>query len=157
MISLSQCAFVPSSFNYVGLGYSIPRRDVFQSLILPQHHCLTTLRMVSSQRAGTAKRRRASNGKRKPQENADRRRKNSQKQSPIQKKIVPIHEANSMGEAIQLAKSISDHLYIAEKFIWLPTDDNLVNTSFADTARPSREETEMGKSTSRKSGPGCFR
>eukprot|EP00986_Skeletonema_menzelii_P014853 scaffold10454_cov135-Skeletonema_menzelii.AAC.1 len=125
MISLSQCAFVPSSFNYVGLGYSIPRRDVFQSLILPQHHCLTTLRMVSSQRAGTAKRRRASNGKRKPQENADRRRKNSQKQSPIQKKIVPIHEANSMGEAIQLAKSISDHLYIAEKFIWLPTDDNL--------------------------------
>ncbi len=30
-----------------------------------------------------------------------------------------------MGEAIQLAKSISDHLFIAEKFIWLPTDDNL--------------------------------
>ena len=30
-----------------------------------------------------------------------------------------------MGEAIQMAQTISDHLFIAEKFVWLPTDDNL--------------------------------
>lgn len=30
-----------------------------------------------------------------------------------------------MGEAIQMAQTIADHLDIAEKFIWLPTDDNL--------------------------------
>jgi len=30
-----------------------------------------------------------------------------------------------MGEAIQMAQTISDHLYIAEKFVWLPTDTNL--------------------------------
>ena len=30
-----------------------------------------------------------------------------------------------MGEGIQMAKTISDHLHTAEDFIWLPTDDNL--------------------------------
>lgn len=122
------CAFLSPSSIDVGLGIHMPLRDdVFHSPFLPPHHRLTAMSMVSSQRTGTAKRRRASNGKRKPaqQGNANRRRKNSQKQSPIQKKTVPIHEASSMGEAIQLAKSISDHLFIAEKFIWLPTDDNL--------------------------------
>ena len=105
----------------------MPLCDVVHSPFLPSYHRLTALSMVSSQRAGTARKRRASNGKRKPsqQGSANRRRKNSQKQSPIQKKTVPIHEASSLGEAIQLAKSISDHLFIAEKFIWLPTDDDL--------------------------------
>ncbi len=126
MISLPQSAFL-SSFSNVGFDMNMPRRDVFHSPILPPppHRCSTTLHMVSSHRAGTVKRRRASNVKRKPAQsrNNDRRRNNSQKL--IQKRTVPIHEAKSMGEAIQLAKSISDHLYIAEKFIWLPTDNNL--------------------------------
>ena len=30
-----------------------------------------------------------------------------------------------MGEAIQLAETISEHLYIVDKFVWLPTDDDL--------------------------------
>jgi len=86
--------------------------------------------MVLSQRAGTKQRHRTSNGKRRPAQqgnaqNRSRRNNNTQKQSPVQKKTVPIHEASSMGEAIQLAQTTSDHLYIAEKFIWLPTDENL--------------------------------
>lgn len=86
--------------------------------------------MVSS-RAGTKQRRRTSIGeKRSPAQQSNvhnrSRRNNSQNQSPVQKKTVPIHEASSMGEAIQLAQTIFDHLYIAEKFIWLPTDDNLL-------------------------------
>ena len=40
-------------------------------------------------------------------------------------KTVPLSEAKTMGEAIQLAQSISDHLTIVEKFVWLPTDDKL--------------------------------
>lgn len=40
-------------------------------------------------------------------------------------KTVPLSEAKTMGEAIQLAQSISDHLTTVEKFAWLPTDDKL--------------------------------
>lgn len=43
-----------------------------------------------------------------------------------QRKEIPIDEARTMGEAIQMASSISHHLFIAEKFVWLPTDDNLL-------------------------------
>ena len=121
MTSLSQCcAFLSSSSNYVGLVSHMPCRVGFHSPVLFPNNHLTTLSMVSSQRAGTKNRRRASNAKRKPAQQG-----NAKRLSPVQKKTVPIHEASSMGEAIQLAKSISDHLYIAEKFIWLPTDDNL--------------------------------
>ena len=42
-----------------------------------------------------------------------------------QKSSIPISEAKSMGEAIQLAQTIADHLSIVEKFVWLPIDDNL--------------------------------
>ena len=42
-----------------------------------------------------------------------------------QRMDIPISEAKTMGEGIQMAKTISDHLHIAEEFIWLPTDDNL--------------------------------
>ena len=45
--------------------------------------------------------------------------------SPKQKSSIPISEAKSMGEAIQLAQTIADHLSIVEKFVWLPLDDNL--------------------------------
>jgi len=40
-------------------------------------------------------------------------------------KTISISEAKTMGEAIQLAQSISDHLTIVDKFVWLPTDDKL--------------------------------
>jgi hypothetical protein len=36
-----------------------------------------------------------------------------------------LDEAKTFGEAIQSAQTISDHLFVAEKFIWLPTDENL--------------------------------
>lgn len=50
------------------------------------------------------------------------------KQQPKQHKehkTIPVGEAKTFGEAVQLAQSISDHLFTAEKFVWLPTDDNL--------------------------------
>jgi hypothetical protein len=51
-----------------------------------------------------------------------------QRQSqPLQheKKRTRINEANTFGEAIASAQTIIDHLFVAEKFIWLPTDENL--------------------------------
>ena len=85
----------------------------------------------SSQGVINKKRDRVSNGKdfkkRRPAKQANvqnnRSRPNNLRKPPVQKKTV--HEANSMGEAIQLAQTITDHLIVAEKFIWLPTDDNL--------------------------------
>jgi len=126
MISSSLCAFLSS--NNLFSGTYTPCRNVLPSSILLPHH-LSTLSMVSSKRADTKQRHRTSNGTRRTAEQGNAqnrsRRSNAQKQSPVQKKTVPITEASSMGEAIQLAQTISDHLYIAEKFIWLPTDDNL--------------------------------
>ena len=59
-----------------------------------------------------------------------RRREQSQLQRqsrPLQqeKKRIVINDASTFGEAIQSAQTISDHLFVAEKFIWLPTDENL--------------------------------
>lgn len=42
-----------------------------------------------------------------------------------EQKRIQINEAKTLGEAIQAAVTIDDHLNVAEKFIWLPTDDNL--------------------------------
>ena len=42
-----------------------------------------------------------------------------------EQKRIHTHEAKTFGEAIQAAITIDDHLIAAEKFIWLPTDDNL--------------------------------
>mmetsp|Transcript_18666 Transcript_18666/g.39271 ORF Transcript_18666/g.39271 Transcript_18666/m.39271 type:complete len:634 (+) Transcript_18666:271-2172(+) len=49
----------------------------------------------------------------------------SQNKPPKQAPRISINEAKTMGEAIQIAQSISDYLTIVEKFVWLPTDDNL--------------------------------
>jgi len=38
---------------------------------------------------------------------------------------MPINEAKTMGEAIQMARTIPDHLFVVENFVWLPTDENL--------------------------------
>lgn len=38
---------------------------------------------------------------------------------------IHINEAKTLGEAVHAAITIDDHLNVAEKFIWLPTDDNL--------------------------------
>lgn len=60
--------------------------------------------------------------------NNDRRNSRARSSNGKQKqkrKVIPIDEARTMGEAIQMASSISHHLFIAEKFVWLPTDDNL--------------------------------
>jgi hypothetical protein len=42
-----------------------------------------------------------------------------------EQKRTMINDAKTFGEAIQSAQTISDHLFVAEKFIWLPTDENL--------------------------------
>ena len=36
-----------------------------------------------------------------------------------------VEDAKTMGEAIQVADSIEDHLYISEKWVWLPSDADL--------------------------------
>lgn len=51
--------------------------------------------------------------------------KQQQQRQHSQKQSISIHDAKTMGEAIQLAQTISDYLTCAEKFVWLPTDDNL--------------------------------
>ncbi|KAL7531447.1 hypothetical protein ACHAXR_004053 [Thalassiosira sp. AJA248-18] len=42
-----------------------------------------------------------------------------------EKRKIPITEAKTMGEAIQMAQTIPDHIFIAGKFVWLPTDESL--------------------------------
>ena len=106
-----------SSFIYVGSIGSSSIYHVAHPQVFDTHH-FTTLSMSSSQRV--VMKRRPTNKR----TAKNRRRKNLQKPPAMEKK-VSINEASSMGEAIQLAKSIPDHMYVAEKFIWLPTDDNL--------------------------------
>jgi len=36
-----------------------------------------------------------------------------------------VEDAKTMGEAIQMAESTEDHLYIADKWVWLPSDADL--------------------------------
>ena len=45
--------------------------------------------------------------------------------TPPTSSAKPVGEAKTMGEAIQLAKSVEDHLYICEKWVWLPSDADL--------------------------------
>ena len=53
---------------------------------------------------------------------------NASKRKPSQtkkKQNLPVEHATSLGEAIQLATSIPQFLIIIDKFVWLPTDEDL--------------------------------
>ena len=103
-------AFIPTvSYHYGNESHSINR-------------FVTPLLMVASTRNSRAK----SRSKPKPTSRGKGRQQQLTLLQPKQRvKTIPISEAKTMGEAIQLARTISDHLTIVEKFVWIPTDDNL--------------------------------
>ena len=54
----------------------------------------------------------------------------SQRKQPPKKNAQPaqklaVHDATSLGEAIQRAHTIPEYLSIIDKFVWLPTDEDL--------------------------------
>lgn len=124
--------FVSSSIHFGFIGSSSIHHVALHPQGFDTHRFTSpSLSLSSSQRVVMKQSSRAYTGKRKPMNKINaqnRRRKNSQKRPVMEKKVSrsrSINEASSMGEAIQLANSIPDHMYVAEKFIWLPTDDNL--------------------------------
>lgn len=131
MMSSSPLSAFSSDFN-LGLCMHRPCRGVFSlpsSAVHPPPHLSTMSMVSSSQHAGTKKRQRTPSKKRSPGKKGnalkDRSIQNNLQRETVQKKKLEFHEAKSMGEAIQLAQTIADHLNIADKFIWLPTDNNL--------------------------------
>jgi len=81
---------------------------------------ITPLLMVASTRNN-----RSSRSKPKSSPRGKERQQQLKLQPKQRENTISISEAKTMGEAIQLAQSISDHLTIVDKFVWLPTDDKL--------------------------------
>eukprot|EP00571_Detonula_confervacea_P016050 CAMPEP_0172307882 /NCGR_PEP_ID=MMETSP1058-20130122/8645_1 /TAXON_ID=83371 /ORGANISM="Detonula confervacea, Strain CCMP 353" /LENGTH=630 /DNA_ID=CAMNT_0013020179 /DNA_START=107 /DNA_END=1999 /DNA_ORIENTATION=+ len=120
--------FQPSSFSHSDLGLNpLHRMKPFSMSMVSSSSSEKVFQTPSTKKRRRSRTKSSSSGSNVNNRSSQpkSRRKEPQPQQQKQKSKIPVNEAKTMGEAIQLAETISDHLFTAEKFVWLPTDDDL--------------------------------